>query len=200
MNFMFKVGFKKYYIRMVFPEKSVYYNKYAPRSYNDLRFFSTIDDTVIQDMAHQLNYQMEGRSDNYKAKALLNFFHQNFTYISDEEQFQIEDVWELPAHMIKTTKGDCDGFALAYTALAHNMGLDVVTVVYSSHMAVAVRLNGKIGWDSIMHDDKEYFIVDPTSRKSKIGIATCDKSIIYITLPSAPSERFKLKLTHFPTY
>lgn len=185
---------------MVFPEKSAYYNKYATRSYDDLRFFSTIDDTVIQDMAHQLSYQMEGRSDNYKAKALLKFFHQNFTYVSDKEQFDIDDVWELPAHMIKTMRGDCDGFALAYTALAHNMGLDVITVVYETHMAVAVRLEGKIGWDFIEEGDKKYYIIDPTYKKSKIGIAICKKSIVYSTHPSPPSERFKLKLTHIPIY
>lgn len=183
---------------MVYPEKSQYYNKYAPCFDPDLKFFATIDDTVIRDMARQLNNQMPNRSTAYKAKALLNFFHQNFTYISDKDQFGIDDVWEFPAQVIKVMRGDCDGLALAYTSLAYNMGLDVMTLRYKDHMATAVCMEGKPEWDFYESVNKKYFIIDPSHHKSKVGLAVCKTPVIAFEIPVKPNESFRMKFTSTP--
>lgn len=49
-------------------------------------------------------------------------------YVTDLEQFHIEDFFEFPFEMLKNRKGDCEDFANLLTSLLAGCGLEAATV------------------------------------------------------------------------
>lgn len=53
-------------------------------------------------------------------------------YVTDLEQFQVEDFFELPFEMLKNRKGDCEDFANLLTSLLTGCGLSNAVTVYGA--------------------------------------------------------------------
>ena len=182
-------GAGRYNIKIEDPKRSPYFGLYpAVRSLDYLPYYSTIDDPVILDAAEQLNAQLKGRDDRIKIAVVLSMIQQNIRYVSDESRFG-KDLWELPIYTICERKADCDGMASLFTSLAHNMGLDVATVIVTGHMCSAVHLEGLHGV-SYELDGKEYFHVETTANLPAVGRYWDSTEFIHIARPEKPTGQF----------
>jgi len=156
-----------------------------------LPYYSTIDDPVMVDMAKQLSYQLEGRSDRVKATVVLAFIQQNIKYVSDEAQYGKPDMWSLPIMTLNSCKGDCDCMASLYTSIAHNMGLDVATVIITGHMFPAVSFEGGHG-QSYRLDNKNYYHMEVTASLTIAGRFWREgEKLEAIAKPAVPTIQFR---------
>jgi hypothetical protein len=177
--------------------KSPYYELYPSiMSLDYLPYYSTIDDPVIKDIAKQLGTQLEGRDDRIKSAVVLSLVQQNVKYVSDESRFG-RDIWELPVVTLTHLEADCDGMASLYTSIAHNLGLDVVTVVITGHMCSAINMEWAHG-TSYKLDGKKYFHVETTADLPAAGRFWGSGEFIAISKPDEPTRQFIKTLTVKP--
>ncbi|MDN5357689.1 MAG: hypothetical protein PWR17_858 [Candidatus Methanomethylophilaceae archaeon] len=176
------------------PSSSPYHGLYpsvmCPES---LPYYSTIDDPVIVDIAGQLEGQMRYDDDFYRSSVILAFIQNNIKYVSDESRFG-KDLWELPIYTMSNQKADCDGTASLYTSIAHNMGIDVVSVIVTGHMCSAVNVPGCHG-KSYNFEKKKYYHVETTADLPAIGRCWASMETHYIARPQVPTEEFKKTLS-----
>lgn len=188
-------GAGKYTVENIDLKSSPYYGLYPKvMSLGYLPYYPTIDDPVIKEIAAQLNRQLEGRDDRVKATVVLSMIQQNIKYTSDEEIYGLPDVWGLPATVLSKMKGDCDCMSNLYVSIAHNMGLDVVSVTITGHMFPAVCFEGGHG-KSYEHNGKTYFHMEVTDELPAAGRYWSDSSeLVKISEPKQPSESFRNSL------
>jgi hypothetical protein len=154
-----------------------------------LPYYSTIDDPVIIDIAGQLDSQMKHDDDFYRSSVILAFIQNNIKYVSDESRFG-KDLWELPIYTISNRKADCDGMASLYTSIAHNMGIDVVSVIVTNHMCSAVNVPGCHG-KSYRFEGKDYYHMETTANLPAIGRYWASTETYHIARPLVPTKEFK---------
>lgn len=177
-------GFKSPYIGM----------KPTIMSLDLLPYYSTIDDPVIINAAEQLSSQTEGRDDRIKAAVVLAMVQQNIKYDDDEKIYGKSDVWGLPITVADLGRGDCDCMSNLYVSLAHNMGLDVISVIISGHMFPAVCFDGGHG-KSYEHDGKTYYHMEATDEFPVAGRYWNRGEHVYATAyPEVPNDLFKMNL------
>ncbi len=159
-----------------------------------LPYYSTIDDPVIIRAAKQLSSQTEGRDDRIKAAVVLSMVQQNIKYDDDEKIYGEPDVWGLPITVADLGRGDCDCMCILYVSLAHNMGLDVISVLISGHMFPAVCFDGGHG-RSYEHDGKTYYHMEATAEVPVAGRYWNRGEYVYATAyPEVPNDLFKRQL------
>lgn len=76
-------------------------------------------------------------SDFEKALALYIYFQDNFYYYEDYSE------WGGVMHVLKTKSGICGEFAMTYTYLLTQAGVDAGTVTNNGHCWSIVRIKGK---------------------------------------------------------
>jgi len=156
-----------------------------------LPYYSTVDDPMMIDIANQLSSQLEGRSERIKASVVLSFIQQNIKYVSDEKQYGLPDMWALPIMTLNSCKGDCDCMASLYVSIAHNMGLDVASVIITGHMFPAVCFDGGHG-QSYTLDSKKYYHMEVTDSLSVAGrFWTTSQRFEGIAKPLVPTIEFR---------
>jgi hypothetical protein len=156
-----------------------------------LPYYSTVDDPALIDAAKQLSYQTEGRDDRVKAAVVLSMVQQNIKYDNDEKIYGEPEVWGLPNTVADLGKGDCDCMSNLYASLAHNMGLDVISVIVTGHMFPAVCFDGGHG-KSYEHDGKTYYHMEATANVPVAGRYWNRGEHVYATAyPEVPNKSFK---------
>lgn len=154
-----------------------------------LPYYSTIDDACVIDLASQLAKQLNGKDDRTKAAVVLALIQNNIEYVSDEERFG-EDVWELPAYTLENRMADCDGMCDLYVSIAYNLGIDVISVILTGHMAPAIHLRRSHG-KSYFYDGREYYHVETTDNLPVVGGFMADElQTICAAHPSKPTLEF----------
>lgn len=155
-----------------------------------LPFYSTIDDLAIIDASQELAEQLSGRDDRIKASVLLSMIQQNIKYTSDESLYGELDVWGIPISTVCLGKGDCDCMTNLYVSIAHNMDLNVVTILIDGHMFPAVCFEGGHG-RSYKHDGKTYYHMEVTDELLVAGRYWPHPGEIHtISTPCTPSASF----------
>ncbi len=161
------------------------------RSFSLLPYYSTIDDPSVIEASEQLAEQLQGRDDRIKASVLLSMIQQNIEYASDESLYGEPDVWGVPITTLNFGKGDCDCMTNLYVSIAHNIGLDVVSVVIVGHMFPAVCFEGGHG-RSYRYDGKTYFHMEVTDELPVAGrFWNHPGSIEAMAAPEVPNDDFR---------
>jgi hypothetical protein len=76
----------------------------------------------------------------------------------------------MPEETLFYPYSDCDDRAILYAYLVRELtGLEVVGLLYPSHLTTAILLPGVSG-DTIMHNGKRYLAADPTFIGADIGM------------------------------
>ena len=102
---------------------------------------------------------------------LLSFLHLDFKYMVDQEQFGKEKPFFCEENFIYPYN-DCEDRSILLSSLIRNLlGLKVVLLDYSDHMAVAVKIPENIKGDHIVLNGERYYVCDPTYIGSTIGMS-----------------------------
>ena len=110
---------------------------------------------------------------NYEAvAALLNFMHYGFDYATDQEQFGYEKPFFCEENFYYP-KNDCEDRSILFSYLVRSLlGLDVVLLEYSDHVATAVLFpQGNAIGDYYLINGKQFVVCDPTYIGASIGMA-----------------------------
>lgn len=164
----------------------------SPAHFSDLKYFATLDDPYIHHLAINLAYLGDAPTDSDRKtlKYLYRLFRDNFDYVTDKSHFGVDDFWEFPVDFFEFGGGDCDGFSLAFTSLAHAFGLDTYPVIISDkekdvpyHMITGTDIGGRT------------IYIDPTTGQYDVHV---DAGIIYYTTrPIQPSQEFLSSLERY---
>lgn len=101
---------------------------------------------------------------------LLHFTQNAFAYQSDDEQFHYEKVM-MPQETIFYPFSDCEDRSILFSFLIRNLlGLKIVGIKFSDHVATAIRLNTKIKADNFEYKNELYTIADPTYINANVGM------------------------------
>ncbi|GAB1414790.1 hypothetical protein MASR2M117_01960 [Paludibacter sp.] len=102
---------------------------------------------------------------------ILNFVQSAFPYKTDPEQFGREKFF-FADEMFYYPFSDCEDRSVLFTYLVREtLGLKVLGLEYSDHVAAAVAFNTPITGDYFVYDGTKYFITDPTYINAPIGMS-----------------------------
>lgn len=102
---------------------------------------------------------------------LLCFFHLDFKYMVDQEQFGTEKPFFCEENFIYPYN-DCEDRSILLSSLIRNLlGLKVVLLDYDTHMAVAVNIPENIKGDYLVLNNEKFYVCDPTYIGATIGMS-----------------------------
>jgi hypothetical protein len=108
-----------------------------------------------------------------------------FAYHTYKEQFNYEKGF-FPEETFFYPYSDCEDRTILFSYLVkHILGLEVVGIKYSDHMAAAVKLSThpkNSQWDGFMYKNSYYTIADPTYMNANIGM----------TMPTYKNKKFDI--------
>jgi hypothetical protein len=150
-----------------------FYNDY-PISAFEIYFDAAASVPFQESMPTSLKPLMEGMDELEAAGFLLHFVQTAFAYKTDPEQFGREKYF-FPDEVLYYPYCDCEDRSVLYAYLVRQLlGLKVVGLEYSGHMATAVALHAKITGDYLVFGNDTYVVADPTYINAPIGMSMPD--------------------------
>lgn len=131
---------------------------------------STLDSKVREDIAGQIRGQLSGKTDEEAVNALMGFFHQGFSYATDDNRHGFEKPYFLE-ETLYYDKCDCEDRAIMFTWLVWNvLHLPTHLNAYPGHESAAVAVEAaNPGPYSYTFEGKTFRNTDPTYIGSHIG-------------------------------
>ena len=145
-----------------------FYNGYP---YCDWTYYAWagLSDDVKEKLYPMLRKSIEGESQIGAANRIINFVQTAFEYKTDQNQFGCE----RPLFGDETffyPYSDCEDRAILFSILIRDLlGLDVVLLHYTDHLATAVHYTEKLGGDCFEFEGKTYYVSDPTYMDAFVG-------------------------------
>lgn len=103
------------------------------------------------------------------ANLLLSFVQKSFPYETDDLQFGKEKIF-FPEEAIYYNNNDCDDRAVFFAFLIKTLlGIDVLGLEFSRHVAVALLLPGTQDGIGVKYNGKFYIVADPTIDDAPVG-------------------------------
>jgi len=160
---------KRYEIRVPINRNAISYYEMYPQTDYPVYPMAKGTGATLHSLTTQLKVLLEGQSQADAARTLLNFVQTAFEYKTDQDQFGREK-WMMPEETLFYPYSDCDDRAILYAYLVRELiGLEVVGLLYKSHLTTAILLPGVQG-DMITHNGKRYLAADPTYIGADIGM------------------------------
>ena len=122
------------------------------RTFVTLSYTDEVMAPYMDELTDKLLSELEKRHPDYTCSEMLLYllrFAQYIDYQMDQDSMGIEEYWKFPLETLYDCNGDCEDTAILFCALAHQcrekLGMDyeVAMVILPSHMAAAVKLDGK---------------------------------------------------------
>lgn len=181
------------------PSESPYFGKcQADRCFEFLPFYSTVDDPVMKGIAESISDELPDYADDaYAANVVLAMVQSNVRYAKDSEVYGVEDLWGLPAVVLHNGTGDCDCMTDLYVSVAHNLDIEVASVLVKGHMFPAAHMD----WDGVSYrlDGRRYYHVEITYDMPVAGRFWAETEVEAWARPAVPSDRFRSTLTACPS-
>lgn len=172
---------KKYNINTNYSRNLVDFYKTFPQSQYDI-YFKTISNTTATSLLKELSPIIKNKSELEAVNILLRFVQTSFKYKTDLKQFSYEKVF-FPEETLFYEYSDCEDRSILFSFLVKELlGLDVVGVKFSNHLATAVAFSSSIKGDSFTFKNRQYTMADPTYINANIGM----------TMPKYSNERFEI--------
>lgn len=143
-------------------------------------FFNAAPSAVFESSVRAaLEPLLEGRSQGDQLNILLRFVQTAFEYKTDTQQFGRQR-FMTPDEIMFYPYSDCDDRAILFAYLVRTLlGLEVIGLEYSTHVATAVRADASLQGDRIVHNGNSYLVCDPTYIMADYGM----------TMPQFRNER-----------
>ncbi len=159
---------KRYTIKVPINRNAISYYEMYPQTDYPVYPMAKGSEATLNSLKSQLKVLLEGQSQADAARTLLNFVQMAFEYKTDQDQFGREK-WMMPEETLFYPYSDCDDRAILYAYLVRELiGLEVVGLLYPSHLTTAILLPGVPG-DTFLHNGKRYLAADPTYIGADIG-------------------------------
>ena len=169
-NLKFKYFNNKYTIKSQYSQDLINFYKNFPQSEYKLYFNSKKSSSISNSLLLQLKPLVDGKTEIEAVNLLLRFVQTSFAYKTDDEQFRYEKVL-FPEETLYYKYSDCEDRSIIFSYLVKNLlGLDVVGLKYSDHLATAVNFSTKINGDNFKYKNKTYTISDPTYINANSGM------------------------------
>ncbi len=197
-KFSWTYGAKFYSVEADLSESPYYRKCQKDRFIEYLPYYSTIDDPVMKDIADRISEQIpEYADDAYVANVVLAMIGRNVKYAFDEDVYGLEDLWGLPVVVLENGRGDCDCMTDLYVSIAHNLDLDVVSVLVEGHMFAAAHVD----WAGVYYllGGKKYYHVEATSDLPVTGRYWDESRVQAWAAPDTPPQQFVSTLTECPS-
>jgi hypothetical protein len=167
----FKYNGKSYSINTKYSSDLINFYKTFPQSDYNI-YFETKNSTPLRStILVKLAPLLEGKSQIEAVNFLLRFVQTSFAYKTDQKQFDYEKVM-FPEETVFYPYSDCEDRSIMFSYLVKNiLGLDVVGVKYSDHLATAVAFSSKVSGANFSYNNKRYTIADPTYINANAGMA-----------------------------
>lgn len=165
---------------------STYHLQIHDSDFKNLKYFATLDDPVIKQIAEDFDELCKGKSTYFKAHCLQAMIQQNVKYVSDSKRFGLENCWCFPVRTLVTKCGDCEDSALLYASIAVNIGLDIALIYFPTHMLVGVKFCEVCAYIPL-----ELTGYMPVNASMKIAVGG------KIVIPEYPSEEFISRIQRY---
>lgn len=168
LSFSFKE--KDYTIPISINKNLITYFEYYPLTELPLFFSASMSNgtkkTIYEHLAPIVSEMTEVEAVNF----LLRFVQTAFDYKTDQNQFNREK-YMLPEETLYYPYSDCDDRSILFANLVQELvGIDVIGLRYSKHLATAVAFSDNIDGDSYTHSGTTYTVADPTYINATVGM------------------------------
>jgi hypothetical protein len=135
----------------------------------EVYFNASLSQPAKESLIEGLRPVVAGMTGYEAANFLLRFVQTGFQYATDQEQFGKEKPM-FCEEILFYPFSDCEDRSVIFAQLVRELlGIDVVGLVYSNHMATAVRLSPEDGEGQIEINGSRYTIADPTYIGAPLG-------------------------------
>ena len=112
-----------------------------------------------------------GQPEVEQVQMILRFVQTAFEYKTDGDQFSREK-WMFPEETLFYPYSDCEDRAILFSYLTRKLvpSVTVVGLIYSNHVATAVRFTSAVGGDARMYAGQRYVVADPTYIGADVGM------------------------------
>ena len=162
---------RKYEIPVGVNRNLIEFLTYYPQT--ELRGYlnAEIESTAMDNLVEALRPHVAGRPEVDAVNFLLRMVQTSFDYKTDADQFKREK-WFFPEETLFYPFSDCEDRSILFSYLVRKLvpSVTVVGLMYSDHVATAIRFNGSVPGDSRMHKGERYVVSDPTYIGADVGM------------------------------
>ncbi|NEU07659.1 hypothetical protein GZH53_04965 [Flavihumibacter sp. R14] len=124
---------------------------------------------TYQSLIPLLRENVKGMNQRKGVDYLMRFTRNAFLYEKDDENFGKEKRLS-PEQTLFYDQSDCDDRAALFFSLVKEIyNLPMITLLYPSHITMAVRFDKPLG-DKILYEGKRYSVCEPTPQKENLRI------------------------------
>lgn len=147
-----------------------FFQTYPQVAYSD--YFSSAESLQLQSsLKVAFEPLLRSKSQSEALNLILAFVQHAFAYRVDREQFGREKVM-FPSETIFYAYSDCEDRAILFAYMVKILlGMEVLGLKYSEHMATAVRIDEKVTGEYVSYNQRAYIVADPTYRNAGIGLS-----------------------------
>ena len=170
-NLKFSFDNENYTIPLSLDRNLVEYFRYYPLTELPILFASSLSESSRKSIYNVLAPAISGMNEVNAVNLLLRFVQTAFDYKTDQDQFNREK-YMTPEETLFYSYSDCDDRAILFTILVKDLlGLEVVGLRYSQHLATAVSFNNEsVEGDYHYSDGKKFIVADPTYINATVGL------------------------------
>jgi len=146
-----------------------YYSSY-PECDLSVYFPPPLSNIAISSLSEYIVPKLKNKTEVEKVNFLLDFIQYAIDYKTDVEQFGSEN-YLFAEESIFYPYADCEDRAVLLAQLVkHFLGLKTIAIIYPGHVSLGVNINETIDGTSVVYDNHNYYIADPTYIGAKIGM------------------------------
>lgn len=161
---------KNYSIPVTVNRDVVSYFEYYPLTDLPVFFTASLSPATYQQLVTALAPVLENMTELQAVNFLLRLVQTSFDYKTDQDQFDREK-YMMPDEIFFYQYSDCDDRSIFFATLVRDiLGLEVVGLRYSRHLAVAVNFTRPVEGDYHMSDGKKFVVADPTYINAPVGL------------------------------
>ncbi|MAO64322.1 MAG: hypothetical protein CL666_04930 [Balneola sp.] len=155
------------------------YFEYYPLTELPVFFTASMSGSPKRSIYEKLAPVISEMSEEEAVNFLLRFVQTSFDYKTDQDQFDREK-YMMPEETLFYPYSDCDDRSILFANLVQELvGLEVVGLRYSKHLATAIAFTDDVDGDHHYQAGKKFTVADPTYVNANAGM----------TMPQYKSEK-----------
>ena len=136
----------------------------------EVYFYTPLSKNTLIGFDSFFNQKFNNKNELWKINYLMDFVQHSLVYLRDEEQFGQEN-YLFAEESLYYSGADCEDRAVLLARLIkHYVGLQTIGLNFPEHVSLAVNLANPIKGVYLTHNEKKYYISDPTYIGAKCGM------------------------------
>ncbi len=135
-----------------------------------------LSDTAKEKLYPTLRQAIEGKTELKAVNIILNWIH-TYKYGYDDKVWGYDRAF-FPDESLFYPYTDCEDRAILFSRIVSDLlGLKVALIYYPGHLAAAVKFNGDVQGDYIMHNGEKFTVCDPTIESDRDNVGRTMSSV-----------------------